>query len=532
MQSWQRIIFAFILVIAVFLAIFSMRRLSLTFDETAHIPAGYVYWKTGDFRLNPQHPTFVKLIAAVPLILDSKITANLSDESLTFLSPNQWKFGDSFFTVNRSNTDRLLFEARLMIVGLFVLLLVFVFRFGRELYDVNAGLIAMGLVAFSPTALAHARVVTTDIAVTAFVTVASFYLYVLLKPFFAIRSKREAPPHVRWRPLIFLSLATGLACISKYSGILLFPVIAFVLLFALIRGHVRFKQAVLVSLVVTVVTVLCIWASYFFSKSPILYFYGMQTINQDRPAGYYAFLLGQAKQGTWWYYFAVAGFLKTPVAYLLALAGALYLFIKKRTEKRTELLFLFVPAAIFFIAVSLKAAPIGARYILPTLPFLSLFIAGFYKDFLSGRFSAILGGIAIAWYVSQPIISYPNYFAYGNELISGSSNTYKYLDDSNVDWGGGLKDLKSYMDTHGIEAINFVYEAHGQPEAYDIKVLKKFDLRDWLSAPIQKGTVYAVSTNAYIRGYMSNQINNLNSPWFTKYKPIDRVSNSFFIYQF
>ncbi len=37
-------------------------------DELAHIPAGYGYVKFLDYRLNPEHPPLVKMIAALPLV--------------------------------------------------------------------------------------------------------------------------------------------------------------------------------------------------------------------------------------------------------------------------------------------------------------------------------------------------------------------------------------------------------------------------------------------------------------------------------
>ena len=45
----------------------SMSGDSATFDETAHVFAGVSYLETGDFRLNPEHPPLVKLIAAAPI---------------------------------------------------------------------------------------------------------------------------------------------------------------------------------------------------------------------------------------------------------------------------------------------------------------------------------------------------------------------------------------------------------------------------------------------------------------------------------
>jgi len=37
-------------------------------DEAVHLTAGYSYWKTGDFRLSPEHPPFAKLLASLPLL--------------------------------------------------------------------------------------------------------------------------------------------------------------------------------------------------------------------------------------------------------------------------------------------------------------------------------------------------------------------------------------------------------------------------------------------------------------------------------
>ena len=41
---------------------------SQTFDEALHLTAGFSYWKTGDFRLNREHPPLSKLLTAFPLL--------------------------------------------------------------------------------------------------------------------------------------------------------------------------------------------------------------------------------------------------------------------------------------------------------------------------------------------------------------------------------------------------------------------------------------------------------------------------------
>src|SRR4051794_15464564 len=67
------------LLLAVFvtLAVVSMRGKGTAFDETSHLPAGYTYWKTGDFRMNPEHPPLAKLWAALPLLaMDVKLSSD------------------------------------------------------------------------------------------------------------------------------------------------------------------------------------------------------------------------------------------------------------------------------------------------------------------------------------------------------------------------------------------------------------------------------------------------------------------------
>src|SRR5687767_11626172 len=65
-----------------------------SFDEHSHLPAGYTYWKTGDLRLNPQHPPFVKLFSAAPLLW-LRPRVDWSDAS--WADANEWRFGHVFF---------------------------------------------------------------------------------------------------------------------------------------------------------------------------------------------------------------------------------------------------------------------------------------------------------------------------------------------------------------------------------------------------------------------------------------------------
>ena len=66
--------------------------------------------------------------------------------------------------------------------------------------------------------------------------------------------------------------------------------------------------------------------------------------------------------------------------------------------------------------------------------------------------------------------AFPVYLAYSNELWGGPSHTYKYLSDSNTDWGQQLKATKKYLDSHHVDHCWFAYFADvvADPKYYGI----------------------------------------------------------------
>ena len=55
----------FFLLVFVGQGIFFIRANSQTVDEATHLAAGYSYLATGDFRLDPEHPSFIKELQAL-----------------------------------------------------------------------------------------------------------------------------------------------------------------------------------------------------------------------------------------------------------------------------------------------------------------------------------------------------------------------------------------------------------------------------------------------------------------------------------
>lgn len=47
--------------------------------------------------------------------------------------------------------------------------------------------------------------------------------------------------------------------------------------------------------------------------------------------------------------------------------------------------------------------------------------------------------------------TYPRTLTFFNEFVGGSRNGFKYLTDSNLDWGQHLKLLKRWMTRNGVD---------------------------------------------------------------------------------
>lgn len=95
---------------------------------------------------------------------------------------------------------------------------------------------------------------------------------------------------------------------------------------------------------------------------------------------------------------------------------------------------------------------IGFRHLFPIMPFLYVLITkkvfDFSKNIRSGTsrrtFNTLLVITAI-WIILIPVIHFPSYLSYFNELVGGPKNGHAYVTDSNLDWGQDLKRLDNWI---------------------------------------------------------------------------------------
>jgi len=115
---------------------------------------------------------------------------------------------------------------------------------------------------------------------------------------------------------------------------------------------------------------------------------------------------------------------------------------------------------------------IGLRHLFPTFPFMyilvskevSVFGNRAAKNFQKYFWAIVL--LLVAWLAAEVAFAYPNYLAYFNETVGGSKNGYKYVTDSNVDWGQDLKRLKKFVDDNNIQKIRVDYFGGGDVKHY------------------------------------------------------------------
>ena len=60
---------------------------------------------------------------------------------------------------------------------------------------------------------------------------------------------------------------------------------------------------------------------------------------------------------------------------------------------------------------------------------------------------ALVTGL-LALYVGQALAAWPHYLAYFNLASGGPAQGYRWLVDSNLDWGQDLPGLRRYLDEH------------------------------------------------------------------------------------
>lgn len=489
---------------------FSVRTESQTFDEPAHLYAGYSYWMRHDFGINPEHPPLVKLVASLPLLVEKPAYP----EPVNIFFRGQSAMG-GVQLLGSPGSGVLLNHARTVVsVFGFALALLIAFA-GREMFGDFAALFALTLFVFDPLMVGHGPLIGTDVGATCciFATVYAFYRYV------------KRPSMLR---LAVCAVAAGLALAAKHSAILVLPIL-FVLAaveVALYRpvdhadaqadkGRRRLALRLAGALLtIFVVAITMLWGFYGFRYAarpggapmspptaaflaslhhpmeakaigfaekhhllPEAYLYGLTDVTILSRDGRVMNLFGKMYPQGRWFYFPSAFLIKMTIGFLALLLVVLFSNALWRRELRREVLFLVLPPALYLAVALTSKVNIGIRHIMPVMPFLILLVAA-GAVVLARRSRGWMWAVSIllALHVASSLHALPNDLPYSNEFFGGPSKTYRVLADSNVGWGGGLKALNAELTRRHITDCWLAYSAWPKPASFGIpcKILPTF----------------------------------------------------------
>ena len=485
-RAWIVAAVALLLALHAFLAIQGVLNRSVTSDETAHLTAGYTYWKFGDYRLQPENGNLPQRWGALPLLLANPYL-DPADDPIEWRISSVWNIAQRFLFERGNNTDYLLLSARATMLAWSLAAGLLVFGWARALGGNAAGLGALALFAVSPTTLAHGPLVTSDMcaAVCLLAATGAGWRFCL------------QPGAVR--ALVF-GLTTGLAFVAKFSAVLLLPVLALILVATLIgrRGlainqpAIRpFVRVAVGGAMATVIVFGVIWLSFGFryaapslANAPFDHFYlpfetlmageqmWVQLVQVARTVhllpeaflygfsfvAYFsaqrgAFLVGDYSSTGWWWFFPFAFLVKSTLGELLVSALLVIRGWTAWPRGRSinwaavirSPLFPLVCFTLVYGSFSLTTKlNIGQRHILPL--YLVLFItAGLLFSVRSIRLLRIMGVLGILLSAGETLSNHPHHLAFFNRAAGGPENGWRLLVDSSLDWGQDVAALGQWV---------------------------------------------------------------------------------------
>lgn len=527
----------------------------LTLDEPTRMLASYLYWLNQP-DLSPRDlPPLIKILTGwIPLVLHIPlfpelpcwkpgITQDVASEILDRLQPAQ--------------IQEVFYLMRLVLSTFAVLTALLVWYWGRLLFGRAVGLLLLLTAVLSPTALAHGCLANSDLAATfgyllsafcawrfwlspsrktalalgASVTVAMLAkMSMLIVPILALlvvaaRAIRGPRPLSRW-----LGWALGAVLLVPYAG----TVTAY-----------KFDTRRLTAYELEVMHVtrefpepLLKLASIFqYIPTPADMQDGIRSLSLYQEGGP-SYMLGKVYPSGHWVYYPVALAVKTPIAIQILFVGGLILVARRMLTGRTSAAdwFLVAPGFLYLGLAIPSNLQLGVRLVLPCFPF-GFIVAGFAieRGLSTGRGKIALA-VVFGWLAVASIWIYPQGLAYFNEWAGGPDQGWRYLVDSNLDWGQDLPELADYVRENGLRRLKLFYFGFDKLDRYGVEKEVEMPPVPWDPALVT-GTkliptpgIYAVSATLLPGHYF------LRDYWdyfryFREREPDDEVGYSILIYK-
>lgn len=524
----------------------SLTQKSATFDEWMHLENGLSFCEGARFPLDLTdliNPPLGRMLAACGIGRRTWEDAPLPAPAPSCRALQKWRERTAGFPF-RYEVDSvgLLRLGRLPVLLFSLLGIPLLVALAREVGYPRAGLWAAGVYALCPNLVAHARLITPDLPVSVLCLATLLaWLRLQLRPCLG--------------RAVTAGVVLGAALATKYSAVLLGPILAAAPIVASAGGRRRaFVMSCAAGLVATVfvlvlyavvvvphVTVSAVAAAEhgeeiarflpraqgmlgrYLVLPAVLYRYGLVVAGK---AVMKSFLIGHHRFGGWWSYFPIAMAIKTPLCELLCLSIGLGWAFRRRAWNAPLVWLAAFPATYLGITMA-KGIQVGLRHVLPVYPLMALatgcMLSAWWKAGGVRRWAA---GLLIVGVAAEGLAIHPHYLAFFNLGAGGPDKGHHYLVDCNLDWGQDLPALARFQRRELTGPLTLAYFGSDLPERWGIE--HRIMCEPPGAARPSPG-VYAVS--ATIREGLYSYPDRLHEmAWFRAHPPTALVAHTILIY--
>ncbi|WP_010586677.1 ArnT family glycosyltransferase [Schlesneria paludicola] len=476
-------------------------------DEPAHLVAGLSHWQFSRFDLYRVNPPLVRMIASAPILLTSAKQDWSHWSKLAPQSRDEFPVGKDFVTCNGPAAFWYLTVARWTCIPLCLLGMYLAYQWSTELYGVTAGILSATFYCGCPNMIAWGACITPDAGCASLGLLSAYAyrkwmrdpswlnavyaglalglaelskmswiilfaiwptLWALHRVFHNSRNEPAPQPGRTTKELHQIALGSG---ISQTAFSKPLPAIQLVLILAMglyvlnlgygfrgtwtplgkfqfvsqslsgenhpDEGANRFSNT---------------WAGVIPVPFPEDYVRGFDIqkyeFEQRRPS----YLFGVLRDQGWWYYYACAFVLKTPVATIaifLWSSMAMLLWKQFRSGWENELLLLLPPISLFALVSSQTGINEYLRYAIPVLPFVFIHTSRVATSIGRHRRTRIrIVAAACLFAATESAMVFPHQISFFNIAAGGPTGGSRYLLGANIDWCQDLFFLRRWLDSH------------------------------------------------------------------------------------
>lgn len=469
---------------------------SVTVVEFAQLPAGLAAWQRSSLGIYRVCGPMSKLLYALPAHMGGIRTVYPPSFDTDVETRREWELGEIFQAQHSRSYHAIYRWSRLLPILMTILCGCLVSEWSTRLFGTWPGVASLCACCWMPPILAHGSLLTSDMPSTVALVVSARLFWSFLMD-------------ARARTAVFAGLALGVAAATKFTLLILYPCWSGLLIaraFQMRRNEddesregarrsiVRWTGYASLMIAVSILaidslylfqgmgTCLSDWGGSRSSLSrvahslgqcratawllrvplplPIEFVRGLDVQLADTERLQSAYLLGETRLGGWWYWYAVATLIKTPIPCLIIFALSfrnLADLVRSPNPNAWAALCLLIPAleiALVITATTGTGSNAAFRYLIPALALLCVWAGRSFS--YAGSAPRWAGGALLVWLAADAVTAAPDLIGWQNVMARSVAGGQPALIGDSLDWGQDLNRLSDWISTHADEGSTLI----------------------------------------------------------------------------